>query len=54
MNQTHQLSPEIAEAIQSILEYLWEAEQADYQERPQSNHIFLALQTLAEAIQRSD
>lgn len=47
MNQTNSLTPELIEAIQSVLDYLWEAERNDYEANPRPDHIFLALRTLA-------
>lgn len=50
MNQTNSLTPELIEAIQSVLEYLWEAERNDYEANPRPDHIFLALRTLCEIV----
>lgn len=53
MNQTNSLTPELIEAIQSVLEYLWQAERNDYEEDPRPDHIFLALRTIAETAPQS-
>lgn len=50
MNQTNSLTPELIEAIQSVLDYLWESECNDYEANPRPDHIFLALRTLAETV----
>jgi hypothetical protein len=52
INQEHTLTSALAEAIRTVLDYLWEAEHADFESDPRPSHIFPALQTLAEAVQK--
>ena len=52
MNQNNTLTPELVEAIRTVLDYLWDAESADFDSAPSPDHIFPTLQVLAEAIQK--
>jgi len=51
MNQNSLHTPPIIDAIQAVIQYLWETEQDDYVANPRPDHIFLSLKVLAEATQ---
>lgn len=49
-SQISDLPTEIKDAIEAVLDYLWDDEQTDYHDNPTEGHVFLALRALGKWI----